>query len=530
MRKLIELIILLGLLTWSVGCIDDQTTGPHVEISEISIKMEDTLYFIMPNEKFVLDGNKMVTQTNPDMPLEFIWRGGMEKPTSAGTGITVDSMKMLSTEPVLEYAFRDFGTYRMRLQVMNGQQAEFKYFRVVVGSEFDEGIVVLSKNESGEGMFSMLNTELKADKLLEKTEEDFIYLTADKAPVLKEDILDFNLCAGRAYYVPRENYFYLLTRESGAYYLDQYSLNPIGNPIQFSKPAKMLSLHYHNPTFDLFAYTEDGDVISHCLKYNMEIPRVAFDSIHHWDRAKVLKMKIDPTWAKAAYRDVLLLMDDETSTLYGMMLDEANRQKQSWWGPVHYDGYEIVTLGCYYFNWCYNIAVLCRSLENPSLYKKFTYTWCYYGANWFGQEDKVPTSGEAILNGPVIDWNSKLLDCRKKGCMIYLYKNMLTCWYPGDTQFPLGPNYPASSWLFDIRQHGYSADTEVIDMDMDISHQYIYLAVYDPNDPNDKKGSIVVVNATDFRLLKEYKNVCHKPMKIFYKPNKKRTTYEEPYC
>ena len=450
MRKLTVLIIWFWAMLGVVGCIDDQTTGPHIEISEITITMEDSLYFSSPNQRFVLDGNKMVSQTNPDLPLEFTWQGGLEIPTTNG-GVTVDSLKILSNEPVLEHAFRDFGTYRMRLKVSNGQMAEFKYFWVVVGSEFDEGLVVLSKNEAGEGMFSMLNTELKADKLLEKTEEDFLYLTAADAPVLKEDILDFNLCAGRAYYVPRENYFYLLTRESGAYYLDQYSLNPIGNPVQFSKPAKMLSLHYHNPTFDLFAFTEDGDVISHCLKYNMEISRAAFDSIHHWDRAKVLKMKIDPTWAKAAYRDVLLLMDDKTSTLYGMMLDESNKQKNSWWGPIHY------------------------------------------------------------------------------GCMIYLYKNKLTCWYPGDKQFPIGPNYPASQKLFDVCQHGYSADTEVIDMDLDVSHKYIYLAVYDPNDSNEMKGSIVVVNAIDFSLVKEYKNVCHRPMKIFYKPNKKRTSYEEPF-
>lgn len=530
MRIFIELLILLGTISFFSGCIDDQTTGPHVEISEIFINMEDTLYFAMPNEKFVLDGSKMVVQTDSSLPLEFTWRGGLEIPTSAGSGVTVDSLRMLSNEPVLECSFKDFGTYRMRLKVTNGQMADFKYFRVVVGSKFDEGLVVLSKNEAGEGMFSILNSELAADKLLEKTEKDFFYVTDDDTPMLKEDILDFNLCAGRAYYIPRENYFYLLTRQSGAYYLDQYSLHPLGDPIQFSKPAILLSLHYHNPTFDLFAYTEDGDVISHCLKYNMEVPRVAFESIHHWDRAKIIKMKIDPTWAKAAYRDVLLLMDDKTSTLYGMMLDEANNQKQSWWGPVHFDGYEIITLGCYYANWCYNIALLCRSLENPAVYKKFTYTWCYYGSNWFGLENKKPTFGEKEMDDPGIAWDSKLLDCRTKGCMIYLYKNMLTCWYPGDTQFPLGANYPSGQWLFDIRQHGYSGNTEVIDMDIDIAHKYIYLAVYDPNDSNEMKGSIVVVNATDFKLIKEYKNVCNRPMKIFYKPSKNRTSYEEPYC
>ena len=94
MRKLIELIILLGIMTWTVGCIDDQTTGPHLEVSDITINMEDTLYFAMPNQRFVLDGSKMVSQTNPDLPLEFTWRGGMEKATSSGSGVTVDSLKM----------------------------------------------------------------------------------------------------------------------------------------------------------------------------------------------------------------------------------------------------------------------------------------------------------------------------------------------------------------------------------------------------------------------------------------------------
>lgn len=527
MRKLTVLIIWFWAVLGVVGCIDDQTTGPHIEISEITITMEDSLYFSSPNQRFVLDGNKMVSQTNPDLPLEFTWQGGLEIPTTNG-GVTVDSLKMLSNEPVLEHAFRDFGTYRMRLKVSNGQMAEFKYFWVVVGSEFDEGLVVLSKNEMGEGMFSMLNTELKADKLLEKTEEDFLYLTAADAPVLKEDILDFNLCAGRAYDVPRENYFYLLTRESGAYYLDQYSLNPIGNPVQFSKPAKMLSLHYHNPTFDLFAFTEDGDVISHCLKYDMEVPRVAFAGIHHWDRAKVMKMKVDPGYDRSTYRDVLLLMDDKTHTLYGMMLDESNGSENSWWGPIHYDGFEIVALGYYKTGYYHTLDLLCRSLEDTSVYKKYTYKKVYHGTNWFDAKNLVSVE-ETVLKEPVIDWKSKLLECKIKGCMIYLYKNKLICWYPGNKQFPIGPNYPASQWLFDICQHSYSGDTEVIDMDMDISHKYIYLAVYDPNDSNEMKGSIVVVNAIDFSLVKEYKNVCHRPMKIFYKPNKKRTSYEEPF-
>lgn len=60
---------------------------------------------------------------------------------------------------------------------------------------------------------------------------------------------------------------------------------------KFSKTPECLTLHWHSGTtrtvYDLFAFTEDGDVISYCTKYQMEMPRMAFDSIHHWDRYSI---------------------------------------------------------------------------------------------------------------------------------------------------------------------------------------------------------------------------------------------------
>ena len=292
MKKIIY--ILIGICLGVFGCIHDETTGPHLDISDLSTTFEDSVIYITSTENLRLDAGSFIVQTDSNCPLEYTWSAGKITGWNTSTKFwQLDSMSELSHEQVLDYNFKELGRHLLRLKVVNQYTAYIQYFIVNVSSGFDEGIVLFSKNEAGNGMFSFLNSPKGIDTLLSMNAENFNYVTGEDDPYLNEDICDFIFYSGYTGYPDYgTQILYLLSRKNKqAYSVDEYTLHTIPSDMfKFSKTPECLTLHWHSTTstvYDLFAFTEDGDVISYCTKYQMEMPRMAFDSIHHWDRYSI---------------------------------------------------------------------------------------------------------------------------------------------------------------------------------------------------------------------------------------------------
>ena len=328
MKKIIY--ILIGICLGVFGCIHDETTGPHLDISDLSTTFEDSVIYITSTENLRLDAGSFIVQTDSNCPLEYTWSAGKITGWNTSTKFwQLDSMSELSHEQVLDYNFKELGRHLLRLKVVNQYTAYIQYFIVNVSSGFDEGIVLFSKNEAGNGMFSFLNSPKGIDTLLSMNAENFNYVTGEDDPYLNEDICDFIFYSGYTGYPDYgTQILYLLSRKNKqAYSVDEYTLHTIPSDMfKFSKTPECLTLHWHSTTstvYDLFAFTEDGDVISYCTKYQMEMPRMAFDSIHHWDRYSIGGGRMS-SYSKNC-GDILWLYDDEKSTLYGMYANDMQQ-------------------------------------------------------------------------------------------------------------------------------------------------------------------------------------------------------------
>lgn len=525
MKKWIFYIILFGNVCLA-GCLDDKTVGPHIDISKITINMpDDTLFVVNIKDNLVLDALDFVSQTDSLKPLKFTWQGGVIQPNSGTTDILVrDSMFVLSREQVFNHNFTELNTYRCRLKVANEDYAVFKYFQVKVVTDFDEGLMVFSKNEAGEAMFSLLSAVSPSD-LQKKSAENFWYVTSETEPILNQDIVDFNYFKGTGGKV-KGNYFYLLSgTNKKAYMLDQYSLRAI-NSYPFSKTPKKLALINHGyGVLDLYAFTADGDVEAFCGKYNTSMGRYALDSIHHWDDAKIIKSRSDG-FREASPMDMLYLFDDETSTMSAIICEDLSTTALR---PKSYTGYEIVNVAFYNYGngSSYNdVYVILREKANPKNIRIIVYNgyirYHDFHSPSFKPSDTLDYTLPADENLSITR-NSKMQYIsysQFRWHMIYNSKQKLYMWNPGQT-LP-SEKMAGGDRVFDVTQQvGQGVNSEIIDFDVDPTMTYVYILVWNPDT---QQATIYSVWAFGFTQYPELHRVwtgfdSYKPVKLYYKAN-----------
>ena len=108
------------------GCIHDETTGPHLDISDLSTTFEDSVIYITSTENLRLDAGSFIVQTDSNCPLEYTWSAGKITGWNTSTKFwQLDSMSELSHEQVLDYNFKELGRHLLRLKVVNSIQHIF---------------------------------------------------------------------------------------------------------------------------------------------------------------------------------------------------------------------------------------------------------------------------------------------------------------------------------------------------------------------------------------------------------------------
>ena len=538
MKKIIY--ILIGICLGVFGCIHDETTGPHLDISDLSTTFEDSVIYITSTENLRLDAGSFIVQTDSNCPLEYTWSAGKITGWNTSTEFwQLDSMAELSHEQVLDYNFKELGRHLLRLKVVNQYTAYIQYFIVNVSSGFDEGIVLFSKNEAGNGMFSFLNSPKGIDTLLSMNAENFNYVTGEDDPYLNEDICDFIFYSGYTGYPDYgTQILYLLSRKNKqAYSVDEYTLHTIPSDMfKFSKTPECLTLHWHSGTtrtvYDLFAFTEDGDVISYCTKYQMEMPRMAFDSIHHWDRYSIGGGRMSSDSKNCG--DILWLYDDEKSTLYGMYANDMQQAStpsgriNDYIGPKTFEGQEIVNVS-YALNQQWGLAaplnndvyIITRDKEDPKKTQMHVWFFVPWGENFVkgfqsATYDRELKAGEELS----LQKGVRVLPLHERAARFYHNGQKVFHW--GKLQHVPLTSTPHGRYVFDIKQ--VNPNAEIVDInlyiDKKVNKYYVLIATYDPTSASDKKGSVYVVGAEDLStVVAKYENVAYKPLNIYYKIN-----------
>lgn len=521
MRRIINFLIATWLICLS-GCLDDQTTGAYIDVSDILISATDTVLFPNVGKEFVYDPSEIVSQTREGYTLSYQWRLG--KLTLKDSEYTVeDSLKIISNEKVLRYTFYDMSAQYLRLRVTNEFGSTYQYFVVKPSSPFDEGLIVLSGNDNGEAMLSMLNTYTDEEELLKKEAGDFWFLGPEDMPVLKEGIVDLALCAGRGdYWVGKDNYLYLLSKNRKcAYYLDHRTMEVINDSYKFSvEPLKVGLIYQVDKTygvgFDLFAFCTDGDVRPFSFILGSEVDRFALVDIHHWDRCHRIKLRsrelID--WS---FLDVLLLFDDEQSTASGLMNQAVTNQKLAI-GPRSFPGEDVINIGFLEAKvGRYDFYVVLQNKENPGKITVQKFSGFIFKEDFFSKPATLSYSYE-LAEGEELSLTreSAMFNCFQRRNIVYNNRYKIFNWFPNATSTPTLPSVN-SEGSFDVRN--VNPNAEITCMTLDVSNNYLFVGVYDPTAADDRKGSIYVLSTFDLSLVTKFENIAWKPIELYYKPN-----------
>lgn len=515
-------VIFVLLMFLSIGfgsCVNDKTTGPHIEISDIFISNQDTILYPILGEEFVFDPSDRISQTNPAYPLTYQWRYGKITISNKGDYIVhpQDSLKMLSNEKILRFTFNSQEPYFVRLRVSNEFGSSYRYFIVKPSCKFDEGIVMLSRDEAGDAMFSVLNTLTDEEELVRKETSDFWYRTSDEEPVLKNDIVDFAFITGGGdWYIGRQGYPYLLSRTNRqAYYMDHATLKAITNFDFSGTPLKLVPCGRR--WFDLFAYCDDGDVCVQTWTWNLEVERGFYKDVERWDRFQRVKIRsgAEKHWT---FKYILFLHDDTNSKLYGLAGDALEPYEID---PRAYPGEKVIyaipcetsVIGVY------ELYIVTQNIERPSriTVKKIpdvmfsnlqVLSLNLYNEN-FSYTYDLPEGEELTLKS-----ESHVLNVYQHRSILYNTARKVYMWKPGASIEPKLP-LENSSLCFDVQS--VNPNAEITCIAQDVMNKYIFVGVYDPTAQDERKGSVYVLDSFDLKLLKRWENVAYKPMEIYYK-------------
>ncbi len=538
MKRIIYIFLCLYLSL--TGCLNDETTGAHLDISEFSTTLEDTLFYATSAETFKLDASKFIKQSIPDCPLEYTWSVGKIKSWNTTDKFwEIDSLSVISNEPVLMYRFKVLGKHLLRLKVTNQYTAYIQYFILNITSSYDEGPIVFSQDDEGHGMFSYLNCPQGIDTLFTRSAADFKYVTGTDEPILNEDIVDFAFYSGNQKYPDFNNqHLYLLSRKNkAAYAIDHYSLTTIPESVcQFSKTPLNLTLHWHSDVkdgnHDLFVFTEDGDVLSYCCPFRMEMKPVAFDTVSGWDRATVGGSRTSEDSKQLA--DILWLYNDKTSTIYGMWANDIyetmNGNKiNDYLGPYTFEGEDIINA---YFgrNYQYgmimptynDLFIVTRLKSNPKKYMLHQWYGVSWGTNFIYVSNKPSASWPFERKEMSLTKNARVMSLPERDGKIYHNGKKVFC--ITGAAYPLEASMKHGKDVFDLAT--INPNAEITDICLFVRKEkgenadkhYVFVATYDPTSTEEKKGSVYVIAADDFaNIVAKYENVAFKPLRIYYK-------------
>ena len=135
---------MLAVVPMMVACFSDETTDATRPLSHITIESGvDSVYNIDKNDTLVIE--PVITQSNKEKPLSYTWE--------------ID-LQPYSHDKVFTFVGSSLGKYNCRLIVENEDGKTFFPFVLYVNSPYEEGITVLSKDSKGNSMLSFMQTPM----------------------------------------------------------------------------------------------------------------------------------------------------------------------------------------------------------------------------------------------------------------------------------------------------------------------------------------------------------------------------------
>ncbi|MND39949.1 hypothetical protein D3C80_306790 [compost metagenome] len=462
--KYLSRYLLIALVVLSqISCDKDDTLQDTRAISEIGVvfnEIKDPIVNMDKNQVLTID--PVITQTEKDKELTYEWEV---------------NYKVFSTEKKLVYPCSKIGTYTIRLNVSNADGSTFKSFKLNVNSAYEEGLLVLTEDENGEGDLAFMRKFSQAEIADGKVESFVNNCFTLNNPGLK---------LGKA---PTD-----IAKRLQQVYIT-------------SKGEKKVYL-INNKTFELEATVAAPDIPGFKpLKINVP-DNLGRSAVVLCEQGKiynlaVLEFLVSPdtkyptnviektTFGFDLNDTYHYFWDNTTSKIHQVSAYSKSDSKTEFQGrnmvQFFYADAPVYADAAFY--------VISHSSENPSIYSKTVYS-----KNLSTIKEKTDLTGgiaSALNSNSILEVNTAY----KK--LLYTNGNKIYSW------FYTGTDSPVTAFI--------TVDEGVITgMTQSTDGKLLYVGLYNAS-ASGLKGSIYVYNMDTGALIAKHVGVMDKPVKLFYK-------------
>lgn len=435
-----------------------------------------------------------------DLEVSYEWDFGAIETGSTASDHLFEDYETISTSLTIDYTFTEIGTYLLRLRADNGESIEYYYFTLFVNSGFDEGIMVLSNDSSGNAELTFLKT-----------------LTAEETAAGEQELYDDVFGSLFPEYGQLQN--------GSALYMSHYSGSNVDGTELLVATEDGMIWHIEPKTMEMYATVElDGEYVTEfggeytgSTGYGVffvtnEGHGYRYDSMAAF--ATYLEDLTDPV-VRCPY--LVTSYNSAGSTVYAYPLFVAETgvyTRKSGSAGVRTqtaEGYKVVNAAIgrsYDMNYCY---VLMESETEENSYAIYRSSERATSTNLF-KASMSQLRTFTVDGGVRMDMDSYIVNTRNSSDSYYTYNNAVYRWglstAPGTNPvitLPDGEEIRSMCTNFMGRDDPTNGE------------DYLYIATYNSSRSGDKKGSLYVYAVADETLYKSYEGIFYDPVKVIYK-------------
>ena len=446
-----------------------------------------------------------------DLPVTCEWSYGPPQKNTTVEQHRFETRTVLETDsPNIDHVFTKLGSYILRLRVDNGESIVYKFFRLNVNAGLDEGVAILSNDDSGNADITFVKT-----------------LTSEERARGDQEIFQVNpvegMKNGRGLYMSSFNVSGMSSEQSGlvvatgdddgTMYLFAPKTFELVNSDKMSAwgtKFKEFSGEYAGAhDFGVFFNSDDGRVfrfdlilgyLSDITNYPESLDR-AYGAIHRSNAAGA-------------------------TTIYPFFFNEdlvATRTTVSSGVKTYVqEGYKVVNIATArtFFN-TYSVYALLQSISDPTSYRiQRLYRLSGGTLTWFTvmDDDNVEQvyHMDFSTSSLKMDRSSKMVNTKASNDVYYTFDNAIYRWSLSAPP-PTRPSItlPAGEMIRDIAVNymGRGGSASGFDPGEDL----LYIVTYNPSRPGESKGSLYVYRFSDDSLVQAYEGICHDPVSVIYK-------------
>ncbi|KIO43743.1 PKD-like family lipoprotein [Sanguibacteroides justesenii] len=485
------------------GCIDDKSEGAYIPLSEINFEVGQDSFYTDYGSQTVIPAPK-ITQTMGEKELTYEWRASLQK------GSNEDSLKYISYDPELQYTFRELGEYRVRLRVSNGDVSKMYNYRVFVRTAFIEGLFVLSADEQGKGRTSFLRTSQESD-VWQGVESEFKThaVEAVNPEIVLDDPTDAtsgNMRGGSV--------LYLTCRKSQKIYqfdnktFDLLYIFDVKQELPRIKPVAVVTGFkgpYPGDPATLYVMPDRGNAAGlNPLNYFLYEDSQIFPAEAVYDK-----------WAIALppgnLHAFLYFMDNRRermdcifSMFFGMMTFTSNSRDI-------FKGYHVLNLTGRTSEERGGMSELWTVATDKTNVSRVRITkFMESGMSFTAFDDPKEKSYE--ISDP--------LTLTGQSTMVMAHNNLGVCFYNNGSKLYRWKYVEGNAEVQPLPVEAdavLSVEGEITSLEASTNRLYLYIGVWNPRAIGELKGSVLVYDIVNQKVVKSYPNVADRPVKVFYK-------------